>query len=55
MAKINFWDNSCFYGVDLSQAVEQARNEFFSQPVVGAEIFTITVYDTEDVIIIYIF
>lgn len=33
--KINFWNTTSFYGVDLSPAVEHAHAEYFSQAVVG--------------------
>ena len=33
--KINFWNTTSFYGVDLSPAMEHAHAEYFSQAVVG--------------------
>ena len=33
--KINFWNTTSFYGVDLSPAMEYAHAEYFSQAVVG--------------------
>lgn len=35
IAKIQFWETTNFYGIDLSPALEQAYREYFSQPVVG--------------------
>jgi len=35
IAKIQFWETSNFYGIDLTPALEQAYHEYFSQPVVG--------------------
>ena len=34
-AKLEFWRNSDFFGVDLSAVLERAKREYFSQPVVG--------------------
>jgi type I protein arginine methyltransferase len=35
ISKIQFWNTTNFYGLDLTPAVELAYNEYFSQPVVG--------------------
>ena len=35
LAKIAFWQNSNFFGVDLTAALDRAYEEYFSQPVVG--------------------
>lgn len=35
LAKIAFWQNQSFFGLDLTVALEQAYREYFSQPVVG--------------------
>lgn len=35
LAKVSFWQNSNFLGVDLSGALERAYEEYFSQPIVG--------------------
>ena len=35
LAKVGFWNNSSFYGVDLSPVLEKANDEYFSQAVVG--------------------
>jgi len=35
VAKSEFWNNSDFYGVNMSSVVELAKKEYFSQPVVG--------------------
>eukprot|EP00607_Mallomonas_marina_P009342 CAMPEP_0182421212 /NCGR_PEP_ID=MMETSP1167-20130531/6487_1 /TAXON_ID=2988 /ORGANISM="Mallomonas Sp, Strain CCMP3275" /LENGTH=326 /DNA_ID=CAMNT_0024598107 /DNA_START=225 /DNA_END=1205 /DNA_ORIENTATION=- len=35
LAKIYFWQNTNFFGLDLTSAVERAYEEYFSQPVVG--------------------
>ena len=35
LAKIEFWQNSNFYGVDLTSSLSRAYDEYFSQPVVG--------------------
>ena len=35
LAKVGFWNNNAFYGVDLSPVLEKANDEYFSQAVVG--------------------
>lgn len=35
LAKIQFWNCSDFYGVDLTATLEAAQKQYFSQPVVG--------------------
>lgn len=35
LSRAAFWDNSSFYGIDIQPAMEQARREYFSQPIVG--------------------
>ncbi|KAI8819454.1 S-adenosyl-L-methionine-dependent methyltransferase [Fimicolochytrium jonesii] len=35
MAKVRFWEQSNFYGVDFSPLAQDARDEVFGQPVVG--------------------
>jgi histone-arginine methyltransferase CARM1 len=35
LAKIEFWKNSNFYGIDMTAALPTAQQEYFSQPVVG--------------------
>lgn len=35
LAKVDFWKETNFYGVDLSPALGQAHKEYFSQPIVG--------------------
>lgn len=35
MGKVRFWEQSNFYGVDFSSLTGDARDETFSQPVVG--------------------
>ena len=35
LAKIEFWSNKNFFGIDLSCTAEAANVEYFSQPVVG--------------------
>lgn len=35
LGKISFWNNSDFFGVDLSSVLGRATKEYFSQPVVG--------------------
>lgn len=35
IAKIQFWNTTNFYGIDLTPAIELAYMEYFSQPVVG--------------------
>jgi hypothetical protein len=35
LQKIEFWANTDFFGVDLSAALSRAREEYFSQPIVG--------------------
>ncbi|KAG5457119.1 MAG: S-adenosyl-L-methionine-dependent methyltransferase, partial [Olpidium bornovanus] len=35
MAKVRFWEQECFYGVDLSPLAREARREIFSMPVIG--------------------
>lgn len=34
-AKLQFWNNNSFYGVDLTPLMEQAGDEYFTQAVVG--------------------
>eukprot|EP01041_Mallomonas_annulata_P012827 gene12827-27048_t len=34
IAKIAFWQNTNFYGIDVTAAVDRAYEEYFSQPVV---------------------
>jgi type I protein arginine methyltransferase len=34
-AKIEFWKNTNFYGIDLSAAVPLAQEEYYTQPIVG--------------------
>ncbi|KAI9199319.1 S-adenosyl-L-methionine-dependent methyltransferase [Polychytrium aggregatum] len=36
MTKVRFWEQDNFYGVDFSPLVDDAREEIFGQPVVGA-------------------
>ena len=36
VSKSSFWNNADFYGVNISGAVEIAKQEYLSQPVVGA-------------------
>lgn len=33
--KAQFWENSNFFGIDLTPLVDQAQDEYFSQPIVG--------------------
>jgi histone-arginine methyltransferase CARM1 len=35
LAKIDFWNNTNFYGIDLSAVSALAHSEYFSQPIVG--------------------
>jgi type I protein arginine methyltransferase len=35
LGKVTFWNNSDFFGVDLRGAVPKAKEEYFSQPIVG--------------------
>ncbi|KAI9032272.1 S-adenosyl-L-methionine-dependent methyltransferase [Hyaloraphidium curvatum] len=35
MAKVRFWDQNNFYGVDLSPLSKEAKDEIFGMPVVG--------------------
>jgi type I protein arginine methyltransferase len=35
LAKVHFWDNKAFYGIDLSGLSRTARDELFSMPALG--------------------
>ena len=35
LKKAEFWNNSNFYGVDMTAVLSQAHDEYFSQPIVG--------------------
>ena len=35
LKKAEFWNNSNFYGVDLTSVISQAHDEYFRQPIVG--------------------
>jgi histone-arginine methyltransferase CARM1 len=35
MAKVRFWEQTNFYGVDFSPLAKDAKDEIFGQPVVG--------------------
>lgn len=35
MAKVRFWEQDNFYGVDFSCLADDAKQEIFGQPVVG--------------------
>lgn len=34
-AKLHFWNNSNFFGIDLTPLLDQACDEYFTQAVVG--------------------
>jgi histone-arginine methyltransferase CARM1 len=35
MAKVRFWEQRDFYGIDFSPLAKDARDEVFGQPIVG--------------------
>jgi histone-arginine methyltransferase CARM1 len=35
MAKVRFWEQQDFYGIDFSPLARDAKNEVFGQPIVG--------------------
>ena len=35
MAKVRFWEQSDFYGIDFSPLAKDAKEEIFGQPIVG--------------------
>ncbi len=37
--KLQFWNNTNFYGIDLTCALEKACDEYFTQAVVGMRAF----------------
>ncbi|KAJ3057446.1 hypothetical protein HK097_006374 [Rhizophlyctis rosea] len=66
MAKVRFWENTNFFGVDFSPLCRDAKEEIFAQPVVGCfdhrillapsvshhvDFRTITIADLQDIII----
>ncbi|KAJ3046024.1 hypothetical protein HDV00_003773 [Rhizophlyctis rosea] len=66
MAKVRFWENTNFFGVDFSPLSRDAREEIFAQPVVGCfdhrillapscshhvDFRTISIADLQDIVI----
>jgi histone-arginine methyltransferase CARM1 len=41
LARVAFWDAPDFYGLDLTCLVDQAKTEYFAQPVVGESIMVL--------------